>query len=115
MESKNTNKSVKIPLRRMLAYASTDMAGNLLYVTVTSFILYFYTDVFGISVSSAGIILLIVGILDAINAPIFGFIIDHTHTKWGQCRPFWLIFSLPFAFFFVMVFLCPNIDENLKF
>ena len=48
----------KVPFHRMLAFASTDTAGNLLYTTVTTFILYYYTDVFGLSVAAAGTILL---------------------------------------------------------
>lgn len=79
--SKVVDAKQKIPFHRMLAYASTDAAGNLLYTTVTTFILYYYTDVFGLSVAAAGTILLVVRILDAFDAPIWGFIIDHTHTR----------------------------------
>ncbi|MCC3236467.1 MFS transporter, partial [Pediococcus acidilactici] len=50
--------NAKVPFHRMLAYASTDAAGNLLYTTVTTFILYYYTDIFGLSVAAAGTILL---------------------------------------------------------
>lgn len=113
--SKTIDSKQKIPFHRMLAYASTDAAGNLLYTTVTTFILYYYTDVFGLSVAAAGTILLVVRILDAFDAPIWGFIIDHTHTRWGQCRPFWLIMSAPFAIFFVLMFLSPDIDAEAKF
>ena len=85
--SQAINEKTKIPFHRMLAYASTDAAGNLLYTTVTTFILYYYTDVFGLSVAAAGTILLAARILDAFDAPVWGFIIDHTHTRWGQSRP----------------------------
>lgn len=107
--------NVKVPFHRMLAYASTDMAGNLLYTTVTTFILYYYTDVFGISVAAAGTILLAARILDAFDAPVWGFIIDHTHTKWGQSRPYFLWMAFPFAIFFVLMFLSPGLSASGKF
>lgn len=44
---------VKLPFKEMVSYSFTDMAGNLLYVTLSSYIMYFYTDVFGISASGA--------------------------------------------------------------
>ncbi|EEI70136.1 MAG: MFS transporter [Lentilactobacillus hilgardii] len=109
------NSKVKIPFHRMLAYASTDAAGNLLYTTVTTFILYYFTDVFGLSIAAAGTILLAARILDAFDAPIWGFIIDHTHTKWGQSRPYWLWMAFPFAIFFVLMFWSPDLSATGKF
>lgn len=109
------NSKVKIPFHRMLAYASTDAAGNLLYTTVTTFILYYYTDIFGLSVAAAGAILLAARILDAFDAPVWGFIIDHTHTRWGQSRPYWLWMAFPFAIFFVLMFWSPNLSATGKF
>ncbi|KRK47723.1 MFS transporter [Secundilactobacillus kimchicus] len=107
--------NVKIPFHRMLAYASTDAAGNLLYTTVTTFILYYYTDVFGLSVAAAGTILLAARILDAFDAPVWGFIIDHTHTRWGQSRPYFLWMAFPFAILFVLMFWSPQLSTTGKF
>lgn len=118
MENKMSNVvngKTNIPFHRMLAYASTDVAGNLLYTTVTTFILYYYTDVFGLSVAAAGAILLAARILDAFDAPVWGFIIDHTHTRWGQSRPFWLWMSAPFAIFFILMFWSPAMSATGKF
>lgn len=112
-EAIKSNKSV--PFHRMLAYASTDTAGNLLYTTVTTFILYYYTDVFGLTVAAAGTILLAARILDAFDAPVWGFIIDHTHTKWGQSRPYFLWMAFPFAIFFILMFWSPNLSHTAKF
>lgn len=104
-----------VPFHRMLAYASTDTAGNLLYTTVTTFILYYYTDVFGLTVAAAGTILLAARILDAFDAPVWGFIIDHTHTKWGQSRPYFLWMAFPFAIFFILMFWSPDLSTTAKF
>lgn len=104
-----------LPLKRKVAYASTDMAGNLLYCTITSFAMYYYTDVFGIPVAVAGLILLIARIVDAFDAPVWGFVIDHTRTRWGQSRPYWLWLSIPFAIVFILAFWSPDLSDNGKF
>lgn len=104
----------KLILTNILAYASTDTAGNLLYCTLTSFILYFYTDVFGISVGAAGTILLVARVIDSLDAPIWGLIIDHTHSKYGQSRPWFLWLAAPFAIFLTLSFLSPDLSAAQK-
>ena len=104
----------KLSLTNILAYASTDTAGNLLYCTLTSFILYFYTDVFGISVGAAGTILLVARVIDSLDAPIWGLIIDHTHSKYGQSRPWFLWLAAPFAIFLTLSFLSPDLSSTQK-
>ncbi|CAM4249852.1 MFS transporter [Weissella hellenica] len=104
----------KLSMTNILAYASTDTAGNLLYCTLTSFILYFYTDVFGISVGAAGTILLIARVIDSLDAPIWGLIIDHTHSKYGQSRPWFLWLAAPFGIFLTLSFLSPELSTTQK-
>lgn len=108
------SKSSKLSLKRILAFASTDTAGNLLYCTLTSYIMYFYTDVFGISVAAAGMILLVARFVDALDAPIWGIVIDHTRTRWGQSRPYWLWLSVPFGVAVFLAFLVPDISTSAK-
>ncbi|MFL2019418.1 glycoside-pentoside-hexuronide (GPH):cation symporter [Weissella hellenica] len=104
----------KLSMTNILAYASTDTAGNLFYCTLTSFILYFYTDVFGISVGAAGTILLIARVIDSLDAPIWGLIIDHTHSKYGQSRPWFLWLAAPFGIFLTLSFLSPELSTTQK-
>lgn len=106
--------NVKLSVWEKTAYSFTDMAGNLLYVTISSYILYFYTDVFGISAAGAGAILLVARIFDAISAPVWGSIVDHTHTKWGQSRPYFLWLAIPFAIATFLAFTAPQIHGTFK-
>lgn len=63
--------------------------GNGLPWTLTSiFLLYFYTDIFGISPAAAGMLFLLTRIWDAINDPVVGHWVDRTRTRWGRFRPF---------------------------
>ena len=77
----------QMPLHRKVTYSFTDLSGNLLYCIISTYALYYFTEVYGLSMAVAGTILLIARFFDAFDAPVWGVIIDHTHTKWGQSRP----------------------------
>lgn len=114
MEELSTTKKAVHPLVKKLAYASTDGAGNLLFCVISSYILYFYTDVFGLSVGSAGILLLIARIADSCDAPFWGTIIDHTKSKYGRSRPWFLWLAIPFAISVFLTFTTPNLPYTAK-
>lgn len=104
----------KTELRGRLSYALTDGCGNLLYCIIGSFLLYFYTDVFGLSVAVTGTLLLATRLLDAIDAPLWGFIVDHTKNKYGQSRPYFLWLCVPFAVFMWLTFTTPDLSGTAK-
>ena len=60
----------KMPWYKVLAYALTECAGNLVFCTVTTYINYYYTNVFGLAAGATGTIMLVVRIFDAFDAPI---------------------------------------------
>lgn len=104
----------KLPLSEKISYSFTDLAGNMLYCSITAYIMYFYTDVFGISVAAAGVVLLVARFFDAVSAPIWGSIVDHTHTKWGQSRPYFLWLAVPFGVATLLAFLSPSLSATGK-
>nr|WP_263969779.1 MFS transporter [Companilactobacillus kimchii] len=53
-----------IPLFRKLSYSLTDFGGNVLFVSISTYLLYFYTDTFGLAIGAAGTILLVTRLLD---------------------------------------------------
>lgn len=103
-----------VPFHRKISYSLTDTAGNLLYCVISSYLLYFYTDVFGLSIGIAGTLLFITRFIDAIDAPIWGILIDRTKSKYGQSRPYFLWLAIPFAVFMVLTFTTPNWSESGK-
>ncbi|AEB06614.1 sugar (Glycoside-Pentoside-Hexuronide) transporter [Coriobacterium glomerans PW2] len=103
-----------LPLHRKITYAFTDVSGNLLYCIISSFLLYFFTEVFGLSVGTAGTLLLVARFFDALDAPIWGIIIDHTNSKYGKSRPWFLWMALPFTLFVWLLFTTPNISGPAK-
>lgn len=106
--------SHKVPLSGRLSYGLTDGCGNLLYCIIGSYLLYFYTDVFGLSVATAGAILLFTRLLDAVDAPVWGFIVDHTKSKYGRSRPYFLWLCVPFAVFMWLTFTTPDLSGTTK-
>ena len=63
------------------------------------YLLYFYTNIMGISGTAAGLLLLVARVWDAINDPMMGMIIDNTHSKHGKCRPYLLYCAVPAGLF----------------
>ena len=87
---------------------------NLVFNVVTTYMMFYYTDVAGISLLSVGTLFLVVRVLDAVAGPVVGALIDKTHTKWGKVRPWFLWFGAPFAIIGVMAFSVPNFGGVIK-
>ena len=94
-----------IPQSKRLSYAATDTAGQLVFAVISTYLLYFYTDVYGIPVGIAGTILLVARCIDGIDAPVWGMILDKTRSRWGRYRPWFLWLCGPYAVFGVLTFL----------
>ena len=103
-----------VPWNERIAYSFSDFACNLSFQLVGTYLMIFYTDTFGLSAAAVGTLFLAARIVDAFDGPFWGIMIDHTHTKWGKSRPYWLWFSIPFAVFCVLVFTTPNMSLTGK-
>lgn len=96
-----------VPWKERISYGLSDFACNLSFQMIGTYLMFFYTDVYGISAAAVGTLFLMARIVDAFDGPIWGILIDHTHTKWGKSRPYFLWFSFPFALLCVLVFSTP--------
>ena len=90
----NESNNGKVPLISKIAYGFGDVGCNFSWMFVGNFLMIFYTDVFGISMSAVATLMLFSRFWDAINDPIIGGLSDKTHTRWGRYRP-WLLFAAP--------------------
>lgn len=104
----------KLPLKVKLAYAFGYLGRQIIALLNMYFILYFYTDVVGISPGAAGTVLLIGRIWDAVNDPLIGVICDRKVSSEGKCRYFIKRFSVPSALMLVLCYFCPEINTTLK-
>ena len=106
--------SQKVSFGEKVGYSLGDGSANLIFQMMMMFQLFFYTDVFGIKATAAGMILLVARIFDAFVDPVVGILSDRTNSKWGKYRPWILWTALPFAVFFVLAFATPDLSERGK-
>jgi GPH family glycoside/pentoside/hexuronide:cation symporter len=97
-----------------VGYAAGDVASCLYYNTFSLFLIYFYTDVFGIGPAAAGTMLLVTRTWDNFIDPVMGMVADRTRTRWGKFRPWLLWMSLPFWITGVLVFVTPEFSPTGK-
>lgn len=106
--------SEKLSVREKLAYGLGDSAANLVGAIQGTFLLFFYTDVLGISAKAAGAILLWSRVFDAFNDPIVGALSDRTETRWGKYRPWILVTSVPLALALILCYSSPPLGPTGK-
>ena len=104
----------RISLKEKVGYSLGDAASNLYWKTFEWFLLFFYTDVFGISAAAVGTMLLVTRIADAAADPVMGSIADRTRTRWGHFRPYLLWGAVPFAAAGVLTFNTPHLGSGAK-
>jgi GPH family glycoside/pentoside/hexuronide:cation symporter len=97
-----------------MAYGAGDFASSMFWKLFSMFLLFFYTDVFGISAATVGTMFFVTRIWDAANDPIMGVICDRTHTRWGKFRPYLLYMAVPFAVIGVLTFSNFNLSGSGK-
>lgn len=100
--------------RKRIGYGVGDLGCNLVFSTMASYLMFFYTDIFGITAAVAGTLMLVTKIIDALTDTGMGILVDRTKTKWGQGRPYFLIGALPFAIFTVLTFIVPDFSMTGK-
>ena len=103
-----------LSLREKVGYGLGDMASNFYNGFFGIFLLYYYTDVWGISPAAAGTMFLVTKFLDAVTDPAMGLIADRTSTRWGKYRPYLLWMAVPYALLGYLLFLGPDLSESGK-
>ena len=97
-----------------VGYSLGDAASNFYWKTFEFFIIFFYTDIFGISAGAVGTMMLVTRVMDAVADPIMGSIADRTRTRWGHFRPYLIWFSIPLALAGVLTFTTPHLGGGGK-
>lgn len=104
----------KISLKEKIGYGLGDAASSMFWKIFSMYLLFFYTDVFGLAPAVVGTMFLITRIWDSCFDPIVGIMADRTKSKWGKFRPYLLWVAIPFAVIGVLTFYTPDFDEKGK-
>ena len=113
-KGKNMDEFIKVPVSEKLAYCFGDPALTLMYTMTTTLLIYFYTNVVGISVGAVGMIMLVSRVFDGFSDVLMGTIIDRTHSKYGKARIWILRLALPYAIAAILLFTMPSIGSMGK-
>jgi len=109
-----TPATARLKFTEKLGYGLGDAASCLYWQTFSAFLLFFYTDVYGLPAAIAGTMLAFTRIGDAFIDPVMGMIADRTQSRWGRFRPYLVWMSLPLAFAGVATFTVPGFGTTGK-
>ncbi len=104
----------KLKLSEKIGYGFGDAASSMFWKLFGMYIMFFYTDIFGIPAAVVGTMFLITRIGDSFFDPLVGIISDRTETRWGKFRPYLLWMALPFGIIGVLTFTTPNLGYTGK-
>ncbi|WP_049632009.1 MFS transporter [Cellvibrio sp. pealriver] len=110
----NNDRLAKLRLRERIGYGLGDAGFNFYWAIIGSYLVFFYTDVFGIGAAAAATMVTVTKVIDAITDPIIGGIADRTNTRWGKFRPYLLWGALPMMGAGVLTMSTPDLDETGK-
>jgi len=104
-----------LSIREKLGYSLGDLAANLIFQTLISYLAFFYTDVFRLPPATAATIIFVIGLLGAfVFTPLIGIAADRTATRWGKFRPWILWTAIPFGVLSLLAFSTPDLGEHGK-
>lgn len=103
---------MKLSIKEKLGYSLGDTASHFVWDLVNFWLIFYYTDILGISAGWASTIAILGTIMDAVMDPVVGIWADRTNTRWGKFRPFLLYGCIPFALCAFLAFFGPNLHGN---
>jgi GPH family glycoside/pentoside/hexuronide:cation symporter len=97
----------KLTFRERVSYGLGDYGGNLIYSSITAFLLVYYVSVVGMDSAVAASVMAVSKIFDGISDLLMGRIVDKSSSKWGKARPWLIRMSIPMGICSVLMFTVP--------
>ncbi|MBO5548496.1 MAG: MFS transporter [Prevotella sp.] len=101
-------------LKEKIGYGFGDMSSSMFWKIFSYYLPFFYSNIFGLSLVDAGVLVLVTRIWDAVSDPMMGVISDRTNTKWGKYRPYLLWVAPFFSIAGILLFTTPDLDYGGK-
>lgn len=99
----------KVGIFEKIGFSLGDLAANLVFQTLITYLAFFYTDIYGLDSKHASVLMLVVGLTAAfVFNPIVGALADRTNSKWGKFRPWVLYTSIPLGVVALLAFSTPH-------
>ncbi len=103
-----------LKFKEKFGYGLGDAASNFFFQVFNLFLLYYYTDVYGLAPAAVGTMFLMTKVIDAVSDPVMGLIADRTETRWGKFRPYLLWAAIPYGLFGFAMFAAPQFSDTGK-
>ena len=101
-------------MKETIGYAVGDFGINLYFISAMTYLLFFYTDIMGLSATAAAGVMAVARIVDAVTDPVMGMIAERTRSRFGRLRPWLILGALPLGAITVLTFTVPDLDANGK-
>ena len=109
------NGSQKLSVFEKVGYSLGDLAANLVFQTLVTYLAYFYTDIYKLSAEDASKVIFVVGMVAAFGFnPLVGALADRTVSKWGKFRPWILWTAVPLGVASILAFTTPDFSYSGK-
>lgn len=103
-------KEMKLTGRQKAAFGIGAVGKDMVYALSSSYVMYFYQDILGLSATFVGLVLMGARIFDAFNDPFMGVLVAKTRSKWGRFRPWILSGTILNALVLYALFAAPSIE-----
>ena len=102
--TQDTKGFYKLSWLQRIGFGSGDMAQNLIYQTICMYLLFFYTDIYGLDAGTAATMFLIVRLIDVLWDPLVGTYVDKHNPRWGKYRSYLILAGLPLTGLAILCF-----------
>ena len=94
----------KLSWLQRIGFGAGDMAQNLIYQTISIWLLFFYTNVFGLKPAVAATMFFVVRLVDVLWDPVVGTFVDKGNPKWGKYRSWLILGGIPLVSLAILCF-----------
>jgi GPH family glycoside/pentoside/hexuronide:cation symporter len=105
MSTTNENKGFyKLSWLQRIGFGSGDLAQNLIFQTTCMYLLFFYTDIYGLNAVDVSVMFTVGNVANVIWDPIVGTLIDKSNPKLGKYRSYLVFVGIPLTGFAILCF-----------
>lgn len=103
-----------IKLSEKIGYGFGDMASSMFWKLFGTYLMIFYTDVYGLEAAAVGTMFLVTRVWDSFFDPLVGILSDRTKSRFGKFRPYLFYVAVPFGVIGVITFFTPDFGHTGK-